>query len=119
MPLSFESGPLRAYQAIGDLAGRCNTNGRRRLQPAPTSEQHTRTAISTGSGERRESAAACRSSMPSTPHSGWFRGAGRSSHEERGGRYLAYGAPPVTAATISVHEKTEIKGNPPLRAHRR
>src|SRR3990170_175021 len=117
MPLSFESGPLRAYQAIGDLAGRCNTTvggGFGRRLP-PDSTPGSQSSTSSGEGREPDTAAACRAHPPR-----WLvSSAGRSSHEERGGQYLAYGAPPVTAAMISVHEKPEIKGNPPLRAHRR
>ena len=83
MPLSFESGPLRAYQAIGDLAG-LQHNARRRLRPAPTSEQHTRIAIFYE--QRRRKSQTPQQHAEHIRRAGWFRAlAGVATKKEAAG----------------------------------
>jgi len=61
MPLSFENGPLRAYQAIGDPA-----SAGAYLRTARPDRNLLRAAAK---DEEPDTAAACRAH----PHAGWFR----------------------------------------------
>jgi hypothetical protein len=76
------------------LPGGCNTNGRSRLWPT-AAPPHI-------SGDRREPDTAV--GIPSALAT--LAGFRALASVATRGRYLVYGAPPVTAAMISVHEKT-------------